>query len=45
MMPARKMVIASALIICIILMFILLGLFGSFFLKKYIQQMYKIKYD
>lgn len=35
--------IASALITCMILMSILVGLSGSFFLKKYIAQMYKIK--
>lgn len=36
--------IANALITCIILMSILVGLLGSFFLKKYISQMYKIKH-
>ena len=42
-MPARKTKIANALIKCIIFILMLLGLFGSFFLKKYIKQMYEIK--
>jgi len=42
-MPIKKIEIANALITCIILISILVGRFGSFFLKKYISQMYKIK--
>jgi hypothetical protein len=38
MIPARKIKMASALIKCMILILILFGLFGSFFLKKYIAQ-------
>jgi hypothetical protein len=40
--PARKTIMAKALIKCMILRFVFSGLFGSFFLKKYIKQMYKI---
>jgi hypothetical protein len=43
MIPIINIDIASALITCIILMSMLVGLFGSFFLKKYMTQMYKIK--
>jgi hypothetical protein len=35
--PPTNIIIAVALIMCIILRLILLGLFGSFFLKKYIK--------
>jgi len=38
MIPAKKMVMASALIKCMILILILVGRLGSFFLKKYIIQ-------
>ncbi len=34
--PATNTVIAIALMICIILIFVLVGLSGSFFLNKYI---------
>ena len=38
MMPSRNILIAMALITCITLRLKLVGLFGSFFLKKYITQ-------
>lgn len=41
MMPAKNMITASALIKCIARRLKLLGLLGSFFLKKYIVQIYK----
>jgi hypothetical protein len=39
-MPAKNMIMASALIKCITLKLKLSGLLGSFFLKKYITQTY-----
>jgi len=40
--PSKNTVIAMALIVCITLRLKLVGLFGSFFLKKYIYK-YKFK--
>jgi len=37
-MPSKNTVIAIALIVCITLRLKLVGLFGSFFLKKYIYK-------
>ncbi|MBB6499730.1 hypothetical protein HDF25_001872 [Pedobacter cryoconitis] len=45
MIPMTKIEMASTLMTCMILMSILVGLSGSFFLKKYISQMYKIMFQ
>ena len=42
MMPNKNMLIASALMKCIARRLKFVGRFGSFFRKKYIDQMYKI---
>jgi hypothetical protein len=42
MIPARNMVMAMALMVCITLILKLVGRFGSFFRKKYIAQKYII---
>ncbi len=39
-MPPKNMMMAMALIICITFKLKFIGLFGSFFLKKYITQIY-----
>lgn len=40
-MPSRNIIIAMALIVCITFRLKLVGLFGSFFLKKYIRKFNK----
>jgi len=40
-MPAKNMMIAVALIACITFRLKLVGLFGSFFLKKYMNKFIK----
>jgi len=37
-MPSKNIIIAIALMVCITLRLKLVGLFGSFFLKKYINK-------
>jgi hypothetical protein len=39
-MPNKNMIMAIALIVCITLKLKLVGRLGSFFLKKYIKQIY-----
>jgi len=41
--PAKNMIMAIALIVCITLRLKLVGLFGSFFLKKYINKYRKLR--
>jgi hypothetical protein len=41
MIPARNIMMAIALIVCITFRLKLVGLFGSFFLKKYINKINK----
>jgi hypothetical protein len=42
-MPAKNMIMAMALMACITLRLKLVGLFGSFFLKKYMNKINKKK--
>jgi len=43
MMPAMNIIMAIALIVCITFRLKLVGLFGSFFLKKYMNKFNKKK--